>query len=253
MIHDRHSSSGHFASPVCFSGPACEANRHRPLSYAALLLCAFPALCQELHFGVKAGVPITPYFETGHSGSLHGGGDYSAATRRYTVGVSAEWNWTDAFALELDVMYHRMGYVALVNFFDSASGSYRNSQIDVKGNSWDFPLMAKYRFRGPFRPYVAGGGVLRYLGPVRGRGQQTDGSLATQTSSTVTLDTTDPSELRKRFYPGVIATAGVEFGGERFRVLPEFRITHWTANIAAPGGLLRFASNQAEFVIGLRF
>ena len=30
----------------------------------------------------------------------------------------------------------------------------------MKGNSWDFPLIAKYRLVTPARPYVAGGGVL---------------------------------------------------------------------------------------------
>lgn len=162
---------------------------------------------QAIRFGVTAGVPITQYFETGRSGGLHGGADYSAATRRYTLGASAEWYLVKAFGFELDVMYHRMGYVGIVNFFDSANGNFSNSQIDVKGNSWDVPLMAKYRFGRLARPYVAGGGVLRYIGPVRGRGQETNGSLATGASSTIPIDTTDPSELRKRFYPGLTAAA----------------------------------------------
>lgn len=96
-------------------------------------------------------------------------------------------------------------------------------------------------------------GVLRYVGPVRGRGQQTSGSLITQTSTTIPLDTTEPSELRKRVYPGLAVAAGVELGGERFGLLPELRVTHWTANIAGPGGLLRFAPIQIEFLLGLRF
>lgn len=214
---------------------------------------AAPTMGQAIRFGVTAGVPITQYFETGRSGGLHGGADYSAATRRYTLGASAEWYLVKAFGFELDVMYHRMGYVGIVNFFDSANGNFSNSQIDVKGNSWDVPLMAKYRFGRLARPYVAGGGVLRYICPVRGRGQETSGSLVTGTSSTVTLDTTDPSELRKRFFPGLTAAAGLEFGANRFRLLPEFRFTHWTANISGPGGLLRFPSNQVEFLVGVRF
>ena len=214
---------------------------------------AAPTMGQAIRFGVTAGVPITQYFETGRSGGLHGGADYSAATRRYTLGASAEWYLVKAFGFELDVMYHRMGYVGIVNFFDSANGNFSNSQIDVKGNSWDVPLMAKYRFGRLARPYVAGGGVLRYIGPVRGRGQETNGSLATGASSTTPIDTTDPSELRKRFFPGLTAAAGLEFGADRFRLLPEFRFTHWTANISAPGGLLRFPANQVEFLVGVRF
>ena len=103
-----------------------------------VLISALPLFCQELHLGAKAGIPITPYFETGTSGSLHGGATYSAATRRYTIGASGEWRFTNSFGFEVDAMYHRMGYVGIVNSFDSANGSFRDSAIDVKGNSWDF-------------------------------------------------------------------------------------------------------------------
>src|SRR5438067_6462082 len=124
-------------------------------------LLAAPLCGQHIHAGVKLGVPITQYFETGTSASLHGTADYSAATRRYTLGASGEWRVTNAFGLEVDALYHRMGYVAIVNFLDSANGAFNNSAIDIKGNSWDFPAMLKYRFGRVVRPYMAGGGVLR--------------------------------------------------------------------------------------------
>jgi hypothetical protein len=38
-----------------------------------------------------------------------------------------------------------------------------------------------------------------------------------------------PSELRKRFYPGLTVASGIEIGGGRPRVLPEFRYTRWLA------------------------
>jgi hypothetical protein len=225
----------------------------RPGKRLASLVFVFvvPALGQGVHTGIKLGIPITQYFETGATGSLHGGAEYSAATRRYTFGASGEWWLTNAFGFEVDVLYHRMGYVGIVNFFDSVNFS--NSAIDVKGNSWDFPIMANYRFGRLVRPYIAGGGVFRYVGPVRGRGEQTIGSLATRTSSISPLDTSEPSELRKRLYPGLTVAGGVEFGAGRLRVLPEFRYARWTANISGPGGLLRFAPNQAEFIVGVLF
>ena len=217
------------------------------------IVCVAPVLGQGFQFGLKAGIPITQYFETGASGGRQGHATYSAATRRYAIGASAEWRFTNSAGLEIDAIYHRMGYVGIVNSFDSAGGNFRNSAIDVKGGSWDVPLLAKYRFGHTVRPYLAAGAVVRYVGPVRGLGVQTDGSLVTATSSTTPLDTSQPSELRKRFYPGVTAAAGLEVGVRRFRVLPEFRYTRWTANIAAPGGLLRFAPDQAEFFVGILF
>ena len=210
-----------------------------------------PLWAADISFGIKVGVPFTQYFETGATGSLHGGANYSAATRRYTLGVSGDWAVKRHFAFEADVLFHRMGYVGIVNTFDE--GLFTKSAIDVKGDSWDFPLMMKYRFGRVIRPYIAGGGVLRYVGPVRGRGELTEGDLVAGTSSATKLDTSQPSELRKRFYPGLTAGAGIEFHAGHVRVLPELRYTRWTSNIAGPGGLLRFAPNQVEFLAGVLF
>ena len=112
---------------------------------------------------------------------------------------------------------------------------------------------AKYRFGRGVRPYIAGGGVLRYIGPVRARGQLTVVDLINRTTTHEPIDTSDPSDLRKRVYPGLVAAGGIEFGLGRLRLLPELRYTHWTANIAGPGGVLRFAPNQVEFLLGLLF
>jgi len=233
--------------------PACEGrlSLYRPALFAFVF--ALPVCGQSIHGGLKLGVPLTQYFETGATGSLHGSAEYSAATRRYTFGVSGEWRLTDAFGFEVDALYHRMGYVGIVNYFDSANGNFSNSAIDVKGNSWDLPVMVKYRFGRVVRPYVAGGGVLRYVGPVRGLGEQTIGTLVTKTGTTSSLDTTQPSDLRKRLYPGLTVAGGIEIGRGRIRILPEFRYTRWTANISGAGGLLRFAPNQVEFLAGALF
>jgi hypothetical protein len=62
------------------------------LSCQALFVFVFalPVWGQGIHAGLKLGVPLTQYFETGATGSLHGSADYSAATRRYTLGISGE-------------------------------------------------------------------------------------------------------------------------------------------------------------------
>ena len=212
-----------------------------------------PVYGEGLHFGVKGGVPATRYFETGRTANRNGSSEYSAATRRYTVGLSAEWRFTEKFGLELDLLYKRMGYVGIVSYFASSTGVLTTSAFDAKGNSWDFPLLAKYRFGRAVHPYVAGGGVLRYIGPIRARGQQTVENLVTRTTTRVPIDTTEPTDVRKRLYPGLTAAGGIECGLGRLHVLPEFRYTHWTANIAGSGGVLRFSPNQAEFLLGLLF
>lgn len=219
----------------------------------SLLLLTLPASgpAQNLHFGVKAGVPATTYFQTGRTGSRQGSSEYSAATRRYTVGVSAECRLTPHFGLELDALYKRMGYVGIVTTF--GAGILTTSALDAKGHSWDFPVLAKWRLGRGVRPYGSGGVVLRYIGPVRARGERTVEDLIARTTTRTPIDTTEPSDLRKRLYPGLTAAGGVEFGFGRLRLLPEFRYTRWTANIAGPGGTLRFNPNQAEFLLGFLF
>src|ERR1700730_16284985 len=105
-----------------------------------VLISALPAFCQGFHLGVKGGIPITQYFETGTTADRNESATYSAATRRYTIGVSGEGRFTNSLGFEVDAMYHRMGYVGIVN--DFFSGNFQNSAIDVKGNSWDFPVLA---------------------------------------------------------------------------------------------------------------
>lgn len=206
-----------------------------------LVVVSAAAWGQGIHPGIKAGVPLTAYFDTARVASPQGSTEYSAATRRYTVGVSLEWQVSGSVGFELSVMYKRMGYVGI---FESPS---ERVAYDSKGNSWEFPLLVKYRFGGRVRPYVAGGATVRTIGPIRALGERVVGDTR------MAIDTTELSELRKRFYPGLAVAAGIELGHGRLRWLPELRYTRWTANLAVASGTLRFTPNQAEFLLGLRF
>ena len=115
--------------------------------------------------------------------------------------------------------------------------------------------MAKYRFGQRVRPYVAGGGVLRHIGPVRARGVSTDDKFTPSGRTVVTtpINTSEPPELQDRNFPGLTIAIGIEFERSRFRLLPEFRYTRWTANIGEPGVALRLDPNQVEFLLGFLF
>jgi hypothetical protein len=201
----------------------------------------------DFRLGIKTGVPLTRYFDTA--------GDYSAATRRYTVGLSAEWNPVNRAALELGVLYKRMGYVGIVSSFAPGSLSiFTTDAFDSKGNSWDFPLIVKYRFATSPGVYAGGGGTVRYIGPIRARGEHTVRDLGAPAGTpprSEPIETTHPSDLRKRVYPGGTVVAGIEFRMGRFRAGPEFRYTRWTANLG--NRLLRFAPNQAEMLVAVVF
>ncbi len=214
------------------------------------LLSMGTAFGQTFDAGVKAGVPATEFLETGTIGSVHGSAAYSSGTRRYTLGVTGEWHMTKTFGLELDAMYHRLGYGGTI----TAMGvdTFSTSVFNVSGGAWDFPLLAKYRFgRENIRPFVAAGETLRYIGPVHEVSVQTNMGLPLTVTNSIATDS--PSDLNKRVYPGFTAAAGVEFSAGRFKVVPEVRYTRWTANISGPGGLLRITPDQLEINVAFEF
>lgn len=73
--------------------------------------------------------------------------------------------------------------------------------------------------------------------------------------SHILIDTDEPTDLRKRLYPGLVIGGGFEAPAGRARLIPELRLTHWTANISRPEspGTLRFPSNQVEVFLGVLF
>jgi hypothetical protein len=207
---------------------------------------------QNMSLGVKVGVPMTDFFNTGSSSSLHGTADYWSDTRRYTFGLSGEAGLKHGVGFEVDALYHRMGFQANINTFDTATGKFSRAHVDVVGNTWDFPFMLKYRAgHKPIRPYVAGGFVLRWVASALETGSVVAGDPFSSTN--FKLGTNDVTDLRKSLYPGVTIVGGVDVPMGKIHVSPEIRYTRWTANIAQEGGLIRFEPNQAEFMLGLSF
>jgi len=212
------------------------------------------AVAQEFHFGVKGGVPLTDYFESGPGPRSGRFADFSSPTRRYTVGPSFELRLNDRVGIEVDALYKRIGYSGR-----SFCGLRCQPQLpcqtclpirgistfeDVKGNSWDFPMMAKFRFGQRLHPYLAGGFVLRRVGSLDVRGVNTSQEL----QSGRIINTPFTSGLPSDTLAGLTVAAGIEFGISRLRLLPEFRYTGWTQN-----GDPRFEPNQAEFLLGILF
>ena len=207
-------------------------------SVLLVIVLATPTFAQGFRFGVKVGVPMTEYFDTISS-------RYSSATRRYTVGPSVEVHvWKDV-GLEFDALYKRIGYVGIASRF-TRQPPFITDSFDVKGNSWDFPLMMKYRFGRVVRPYVAGGGAVRYIGPVRARGVRTINSLApgpnntaVSVTTTTPIDTSNPPDLRRRMFPGLTVASGIEFRRGRLRLRVEHGVP--AAHVDHDGVLARIA------------
>jgi hypothetical protein len=205
---------------------------------------------RDFRFGIKGGVPITRYFETGSTRGLRGDHEYSAATRRYTVGVTAQWTPRSFAALQIDALYRRTGYVSIAS---SLSGSdYVTAAFDVKGNSFDFPLTAFLRL--PRLPVFAGaGGVLRYIYPTSVRGERVARDITGLVSGAAprVQQITDAPELQRRLYAGLTVSLRVDLPTGRTTIQPEFRYTRWSWNLANP--MLHFAPNQAEMLVAVVF
>jgi hypothetical protein len=212
------------------------------------------ALCLsagDLRFGIKAGVPLTHYFETGSTRGLRGDHEYSAATRRYTVGLTTEWRLPGRTALQIDALYKRMGYVSIAS---SLSGSdFVTAAFDVKGNSFDFPITAFFPVPRVRSLFAGAGGVLRYVQPTDTRGERVARDITGLASNPAPRveRITEAAELQKRIYHGFTAAIHADIAAGRATIQPEFRYTRWTSNLR--NSLLHFAPNQAEALLGIVF
>jgi len=222
------------------------------LLVTALLLAVQELSAQSIRFGIKGGVPVSSYFEGINTGGPGGTLLVEPAIRRYTAGLSLELRTESGFGAEIDAMYKRAHYALSAGGF--GSGELVQETSDTAFNSWDFPMLLKYRFGSTVSPFATGGFALRHIGPARQRGTETIRNLITGTTTVTTIDTADPPELAKRNYAGVVVGGGIEIGVARMRFLPEFRYTRWiTKDPGANFDQLRLNPHQTEFLLGLMF
>jgi len=110
----------------------------------SLLLFLFGAVTvysQPITAGLKAGVPLTDFFNTVQTVS-------TSIPNRYIVGVTAELRLPMGLGVEFDALYRHLNY-SLVT---------ATSVDRTTASSWEFPLLLKYRFKAPVvRPYVDAG------------------------------------------------------------------------------------------------
>jgi len=207
------------------------------------LLClslAATGFAQPVSFGVKAGVPLTDFVDAAK-------GDQSAYftnTKRYTVGPTIEFHLPARFSIEIDALYKRFG-------FDGQSVSAAGSTLTgTRGNSWEFPILAKFEIvPGPVRPFVDAGVSIRHITGIK----QVRQIVSAGTFSRVELN--NPPEFNKETDVGLAFGAGVAFKLGRVRISPELRYTRWGGeNLRDPvNGLLRTHRNQGDFLIGFTF
>ncbi|MBV9759611.1 MAG: PorT family protein [Acidobacteriaceae bacterium] len=204
------------------------------IARAGLFFLVAGAACAQfpLSVGVKGGVALTDAFDNTNSSYINPGvslvtsqiaiHDYSPS-KDYLVGPFVELRLPFGLGVEADALYRKLDF-AIVQSGDTTPFRFYDS-------TWEFPILAKYRFKLPVaRPYVDAGPSFRH----------TQGAIDADTLS----------------HHGFAAGAGIEINALRLlHISPEIRYTRWgsdslSGNFIGPPHSDR---NQVEFLVGISF
>ena len=217
----------------------------RGSAYLTLLVVMIPAIPgfsqSPIHFGVKAGVPVTDYFDT-NTGIRQ---TFASSTNRYTVGPEFELTLPHGFGFEVDALYKRFHFTGATTAVDVATNE------KTTANSWEFPLLIKYRVSDhPIRPFVDVGLSLHHISDIK----QITTTRVIPFGNPFTTSTSNPAELDHQFNAGFVMGGGIELKTPLLRISPELRYTRWgNENFQSRSGLLNSTQNQVEFLVGLTF
>src|SRR6185437_7816944 len=186
-----------------------------PLFFASSAFALGP-----LSLGVKGGVSLTDAFPD-HTDTSRGPAQrtYSDA-KDYIVGPMVELRLPFGLVVEADALYRPLHLTTQTEGLGHALFTSSTT------SSWEFPILAKYRFGFPLvHPYIEAGPSFRALAS---RGNYLSGK-------------------------GITAGLGIEANALLLRIAPEFRYTHWGNDAPAPRGVFYSPSNrnQVEFLVGI--
>jgi len=178
---------------------------------------------QPLSFGVKLGVPLSDAYDIASSQ----GRSFNSDATQYTAGVSAELHLPLGFSVEGNALYSR---------FHFSSENLVNTLSKANSNSFEFPILGKYKFAGvgPVHAFVGAGPTFRSL------------------QSVLRLR---PTSTNDSFGKGIVFAGGVEVKALFLRITPEIRYTRWGTQsfLDAANVLIRGNQNQGQFLLGISF
>ncbi len=196
-------------------------------------LSGHPALAQRFEVGVEGGIRTTDDV----SGTL------TSESKRYIMGPKVEIRLPLRLSFEFDALYRRFGFTG---YETSCCGS---SVTRERANSWEFPMILKYRIPVvPGHPFVGVGYAPRTV----------HGTDVSSGVGNVGFSTPPIYFFNQRFettYPvtsAVVISGGLNLGAGHIRFSPELRYEHWNApflNEFGGDGSSRFVSNQNEVFV----
>ncbi|MCC6860540.1 MAG: PorT family protein [Bryobacterales bacterium] len=204
----------------------------------AVLLCVPALTAQPISLGVKLGAPLNDAFDTlADPGEL-----LRSETKRYTIGPTFELHLPFRLSVEVDALYKQANFSSFQQLADSVVTA--SSSV----NSWEVPVLLKYRFSGGLiRPFV-----------------DTGVSFNTLTGVSEIRDFFRVPGIRERvgdqpvfedsYRSGFVLGGGIEVRVPFLRISPEIRYTRWGfKNYRDIRGLLDSSDDQTEFLLGITF
>jgi len=187
---------------------------------------------QSITIGIKGGARLTK--------DLHESVGMVSESRSYTIGPTVDIGLWRGFGMEFDVLYKRVGKSEVGRFLGTYSWSRDRS------NSFEFPILAKYRLSskqpGPYFSggyafrQISGSGTVNWINAYYGPPQFGEGPYTPHYGNS----------------SGLVVGGGVEFGLCHMKVSPEFRYTRWfNGGLRSTYDYTISAQNQAEILVGI--
>jgi hypothetical protein len=189
-----------------------------------ILLCEACACAQRpFSFGVIIGASLTEDFQNQNFPFPNGNAQLAYSTpKRWIAGGTVEARLPFGLSFEADALYHELGFTQAL--YEKSSGTL-NSVSPASVVTWEFPILAKYRFSFPLvKPFVDAGPAFR---------------------SASNLNSTNPSDH------GFAAGLGSEVRVWKLKIAPQFRYLRWAHD-------QRYISastvpNQIEFLAAIAY
>ena len=197
---------------------------------STLLLFAFAVntfAAGPVIFGIRGGAPF--HTTDPITNAL---GDFST-TRRYEVGPTLGVNLPAGLSVEGDALFRR----ETLNISPLPSLT-----AGVHSDSWQFPVMLKFRGgRSLIAPVLGAGITFRHSNDLNNVPALLFNGLNGVGTSANTM--------------GFVAAGGVRFRVGPVDITPELRYTHWNGNGLAQSlaSILPFSENEASFLVGVTF
>jgi hypothetical protein len=218
------------------------------------ILTASTAYGQLFSYGIKGGLPMTDFIDVVQSQGA------SSTTNRYIVGPTGEVHLPLGFSVEFDVLYRHFniqnnGNLIPVNGIYLGPGTPPPIPASAlasaaTANAWEFPLLAKYHFKGKLiHPFIDAGVSWDKLSGVKQAA-----SAVIQSGTGLPSIPEVQAALANSTTRGFVTGGGIGLKVLLIHITPEVRYTRWGAkHFIDPWGLFHSNQNQAEFLVGFTF